>query len=140
MNGRRSVKGLLRGLGLANEGLEPQVEGLVNLVGQFGIQDAFMLDALADDVATLRPTIPRDTMPATADKGEGSQLPYLDEAERAATANSRTIKYRDRHDKITNRVKDLFHSLDLKRGTDPECRYDVLVKNYDSMIPWAATY
>ena len=133
VNGRESVKGLLRRLGLANENLEQQVKGLVNLVGQFGIQDAFMLDALADNVGTLRPTRSQDIIPAPAGEGEGSQLPYLDEEERMATANSRTIKYRDRHDKMTNRVKDLFKNLDLKRGTDPECRYDVLVKNYDSM-------
>lgn len=34
---------------------------------------------------------------------------------------------------MTNRVKDLYKSPDLKRGTDPGCRYDVLVKDYDSM-------
>ncbi len=133
VNGRESVKTLLRRLGRANENLERQVEGLVNLIGKFDIQDAFMLDALADDVAKLRPTTLQNATPAPADKGEGSQLPYLDEAERTATTNSQTIKYRDRHDKMTNRVKDLFKSLDLKRGTDPECRYDILVKNYDSM-------
>jgi hypothetical protein len=132
VNGRENVKTLLRRLGLANENLEEQVKGLVNLVGQFGIQDAFMLDALADDVAKLGPTTAQNATPAPADKGEGSQLPYLDEAERKATTNSRTINYRDRHDKMTNRVKDLFKGLDLKQGTDPECRYDVLVKNYDS--------
>jgi hypothetical protein len=132
VNGRESVRTLLRELGLANENLEQQVKGLINLVGQFGIQDAFMLDALGDDVAKLKLTSLQSATPAPADKREGSRLPYFDEAERTATTNSRTINYRDRHDKMTNRVKDLFKSLNLKRGTDPECWYDVLVKNYDS--------
>ena len=133
VNGRESVRTLLRVLGLANWNLEQQVKGLVNLVGQFGIQDAFMLDALADDVADLKPTNQQSAAPAPTRAGEGSQLPYLDEVEHTATTNSRTITYRDRHDEMTNRIKDLFQNFTLKRGTDPECRYDVLVKNYDSM-------
>jgi hypothetical protein len=80
----------------------------------------------------LKPTTLQNATSAPAYKGEGSQLPYLDEAERTATRNSRTINYRDRHDKMTNRLRDLFKSLELKCGTDPECRYYVLVKNYDS--------
>jgi hypothetical protein len=133
VNGREGVRKLLRRRRLAHEGLEQQVKELVKFVGQFDIQDAFMLDALADDVANLEPTNLQITAPAPTQTGEGSQLPYLDEAERTATTNSRTIKYRDRHDKMTNRVKDLFQNFNLRRGTDPECRYDVLVKNYDFM-------
>ncbi|MCE5311479.1 MAG: hypothetical protein LLG20_27910 [Acidobacteriales bacterium] len=131
VNGRDSVKGLLRELGLANQTLEAQVKGLVNLIGQFGIENAFMLDALAEDVVTLNPKSSNATVAPPLPKQRGSQLPYLDEAEHTATSKAKTITYRDRHDKMTNRIKDLFSGFTLMRGTDPECRYDVLVKNYD---------
>jgi hypothetical protein len=87
---------------------------------------------LADDVANLPPTSLPIAVPTVSENGEGSQLPYLDEAERIATTNSRTIKYRDRHDKMTNRLKDLLKAFNLRRGTNSDCRYDALVKNYDS--------
>ena len=130
VNGRESVKRLLRQLALANGNLEQQVKGMINLVGQFGVRDALMLDVCADEVARLKPTIPVEVV---GQDEEGSELPYLDEAERVATTESRSIRYRDRHDRMTNGLKDLLSEFELKRGTDPNCRYDGLVKNYDSL-------
>jgi hypothetical protein len=33
---------------------------------------------------------------------------------------------------MTNRLRELLSSLHPEQGTDPECRYDVLLKNYDA--------
>jgi hypothetical protein len=62
---------------------------------------------------------------------EGTELPYLDEAERLATTKSQTIKYRNRRNKMTDRLKDLFANYVLKQGTSSYCHYDVLIKDYD---------
>ena len=133
VNGRESVKKLLHQLRLANGDLEQQVKGMVNLVGQFGIRDALMLDVCGDEVAKFRPTIPHDVIGPPRYRGEeGSELPYLDEAERVATTKSGSIRYRDRHDRMTNGLKDILNEFELKRGEQLNCRYDVLVKNYDA--------
>ena len=59
--------------------------------------------------------------------GGGTTLPELDEAERKALQDSRTITYRRRHNKMTTRLKNLLRGIDLTQGTSLDCRYDVLV-------------
>jgi hypothetical protein len=131
VNGRDGVKDLLRALNLSSGDLERQVKGLINLIRQFGIEDAFMLDVLAGEIAEFAPSsIPEEE--TTAGEEEGSDLPYLDEDERSATIQSKTIRYRNRHNRMTGRLKSLFRKYSLKQGTQAHCRYDVLVKDYDN--------
>lgn len=130
VNGRESVRDLLRALGLSNGDFKRQATGLINLIGQFGIEDAFMLDALAQEIAAYVPSS-LATEEGTPGDEEGGDLPYLDEDERSATIKSQTIQYRNRHNKMTNRLKFLFPNLTLKPGKQSHCRYDVLMQNYD---------
>jgi hypothetical protein len=130
VNGRESVRDLLRALALSNGDLERQATGLINLIGQFGIEDAFMLDALAQEIAAHVPSS-LATEEGTPGDEEGGDLPYLDEDERSATIKSQTIQYRNRHNKMTNRLKFLFPNHTLKPGKQAHCRYDVLMQNYD---------
>jgi hypothetical protein len=107
INGREQVRDLLRALKLANGGLKRQVKGLISLIGQFGIEDALMIDVLADEIAESIPaSLPEeDSGPS---HGEGTDLPCFDEAERVATTKSQSVRYRNRHNRMTDRLKGLF--------------------------------
>jgi hypothetical protein len=132
INGQASVQSLLHRLQLEYSGLESQVKGFINLIGQFGISDALMIDVLANKLTahSWKLAVPGEQHDSVHDD-EGSELQDFDEAERAATITSGTIQYRSRHNKITNQIRKLLPSFVLKRGKTPECMYDVLVKNYD---------
>ena len=63
--------------------------------------------------------------------GSGKLLSTFDEAERNSVQKSSTIVYRNRHNKMTNAIKKLFRKYVVTQGTDQDCRYDVLIKDYD---------
>lgn len=136
INGRDAVRDLLRALGLAERSLPDQVTGMVGLIGKFGIADSFVLDVLADDIIDVVKHLPRKpaaVATSTSKSGGGSVLPDLDVAERLATQQSQTIRYRNRHNKMTNGLKLLCDGWrTLKRGPAPDCSYDVLIEKYDA--------
>lgn len=114
-----------------NHGLENRVRGFIGLIGQFGLADAFVVDTMSVglmDKITKRAQMAPKTGSAI---GGGTTLPELDEAERKALQDSRTITYRRRHNKMTTRLKNLLRGIDLTQGTSLDCRYDVLVADYD---------
>lgn len=133
INGREGVNRLLRALHLANRNLEDQVKGLINLIGQFGLSDSFMIDVLAADIVAVAPKVmvPPEPSIEACDSPRGKSLPILDAAERRAVQKSATIVYRNRHNKMTNALKKFFEKNQLIEGTEEYCRYDVLVKKYD---------
>jgi hypothetical protein len=131
INGKEQVQDLLKCLSVGNADLTLQVKGMMNLIGHFGLSDSFMVDVLADEIAKLGSKLGKLRGEAIKDD-EGSSLPYYDEAEREAVIKSESRTYRVRHDKMTNRLKQLFKWLELKRGKAANCRYDVLFKNYDA--------
>ncbi len=131
INGRKEVQHLLGSLSVPSPDLTAHVKGMINLIGHFGLADALMIDVLADEIADLGPELAK-LRGETVKRDEGSSLPYYDEAEREAVTKSDKVTYRARHDKMTNRLKELFRSLELKRGTAADCRYDVLLKSYDA--------
>ena len=84
INGRLGDSRLLSALHLANETLGHQAEGMINLIGQFGISDSFMLDVLADDLAHIPRMVPRRQLRqrriVRGGEGPGARpLPILDE-------------------------------------------------------------
>lgn len=135
INGREGVNRLLRALSLTNRSLEDQVKGMINLIGQFGISDSFMLDVLAGDLVALASKV---TVPTPSKKRaigtqlkDGKSLRTFDEAEREAVQRSTTLVYRNRHNIMTNALKRLFAKHKLVEGTEEHCRYDVIIKQYD---------
>jgi len=130
INRAKRVKQRLVKLGLVNDSLEDQVRGFINLIGQFGLADAFAVDTMndyqMDQISRLRKVVKVGTP-----FGGGTTLSVLDEAEREALQKSATVPYRNRHNKMTNRLQDRLPGCKLYAGTDPDCRYDVLVTNYD---------
>ena len=130
INGEEGVNRRLVKLGLVNHSLVDQVRGFINLIGQFGLVDAFaidtMTDAKIDQISLQRKSV--NLNPITAGR---AILPALDESEREALQEAATVTYRNRHNKMTNRIRELLASRKLYAGTDPVCRYDVLISNYD---------
>jgi len=131
INGREAVQRLLRSLSVPRTDLTTQVKSMINLIGHFGLTDSFMIDVLADEIIDLGPMLAK-LQGETVAPAEGSPLPPYDEAEREAVRKSETTTYRARHDKMTNKLRQLLKSLKPKRGTAADCRYDVLLKNYDA--------
>ena len=130
INGRKAVQRLLSKLGLANHTVSEQVKGMLGLIGKNGIADCFMLDVLADSVVAFAKKVPK--IPASHKKVEnGSSLPDFDTEEREAVQQSKTIHYRNRHNKMTGALKNICKGWELKRGTQPHCCYDVLIENYE---------
>lgn len=130
INGESGVKHRLTELGLVNQNLEDQVKGFIGLIGQFDIPDAFAVDTMSK--AQMEKIVRQRRVPALpSTPAGGMKLSVLDEAERKALQASKTITYRNRHNKMTNRLSELLTGLTLNAGTNPDCRYDVLVKNYD---------
>ncbi len=96
-----------------------------------GISDAFMVDVLAEQIAGMAGKLARVPAEEEEQQGQGSSLPYLDEDERESVQKSKTVLCRNRHNKMTNSLRQLCKPRELKQGTLRDCRYDVLIENYD---------
>jgi hypothetical protein len=131
INGREAVRRLLKSLNLANRSFTDQVTGIIGLIGQFGISDAFMVDVLAEEIAGMAGKLARLPVEKEEQQDQGAPLPYLDEDERKSVRNSKTVLYRNRHNKMTNALRQICKLHKLKQGTQRRCRYDVLLENYD---------
>src|ERR1022692_1102240 len=131
INGEKGVTRRLAKLNLVNDGLKEQVRGFIGLIGQFGIADAFAVDTMTDD--QIERIKKRTVKPHKTSGGGGTAatLHEFDEAERQAIQQSRTVKYKQRHNKMTNRLKELFQKLILTQGNNPNYRYDVFATDYD---------
>jgi len=70
-------------------------------------------------------------LPPTKTDERGTSLPPFDEAERIAALQAQTVTYRNRHNKMTNALRRLWGGYKLRCGKLPNCRYDVLIENYD---------
>ena len=137
INGREAVRDLLGKLGLRSRSFSEQVAGMVGLVGKFGIEDSFVLDVLAGEIVDVVKKIsrltPASSQPAgKVEVGDGSDLPDFDIEERKALQKSQTIQYRKRHNEMTNGLRRLCSGWrKLKRETNPDCCYDVLIEDYN---------
>jgi hypothetical protein len=130
LNGRQAVTRLLRRLELAHSGLSNQVRGLMGIIGQFGITDAFMLDTLSEEVIKHVHAVKR-VEPRKWNVAKESPLRSYDEEERKAVRESQTITYRKRHDRMTNALGRIFKGFDFVTKSSPAGRCDAFVRNYD---------
>jgi hypothetical protein len=90
-----------------------------------------MVDVLAERIVGMAGKLAKVLPEEEAQQGHGSSLPYLDEDERESVQKSKTVLYRNRHNKMTNALRQLCKPRELKQGTLRDCRYDVLIENYD---------
>jgi hypothetical protein len=134
INGASGIEELLDSMGISDVGVEGQIRAVINLVGTWGISDARMIDVCAGDIAdAIRndQIILRQRMAITRSDGR-TALKYYDDEERIATQSSGTEIHRQRHNKMTNAIVTLFAPLKPEQRNDLNCRYDVLLRNYDS--------
>ncbi len=132
VNGEHGVKRRLDKLGLTNRSLADKVRGLIGLIGQFGIGDAFALDVMNDEqidkITKRKPKAPK----AAPVGSKGTTLSHFDDAERKAVLMARTLHYRKRHNTMTNALGTLLPALTMTQGDRQEFRFDVLISNYDA--------
>ncbi len=138
VNGRKAVQALLGELGLRGRNLEEQVRGVTGLIGRFGIADAHVLDALANEVTKVAHRINTPAKSPTKNAAKkpaphaGSELPDYDVSERQHLQEAGTHRYRNRHNKMTTALKQLMSEYKLTQGTNPDCRWDVLIERYET--------
>ncbi len=130
INGRKEA--LLRRLGLGSATLAGQYDGLVNLIGQAGIKDAFDLD-VADEArleAALKaaPRRPRRTRrpPITTPLRErrDEDVEYLRSVD--------VVTMQRLHNTMTTALLAICTraGLPVEQGSDPACLFDALVRGY----------
>jgi len=128
VNGRAEVTQLRGKMQLPSHHLETVVRGLVALIDWFGIHDAHMIDVCAKEIAEGGEDLAHIVSQGANDK-EGEPLGEYDEAERLAVIAGGTIRYRNRHNKITKALGKLFVALKPEQGANDN-RYDVRLRNY----------
>jgi hypothetical protein len=129
LNGREAVTKLLRKLKLSHRDLSTQVQGLIGIVGQFGISDAFSLDVLSEEVIKHVLAVQVSQTNKQRPQKE-SPLQNYDEAERTAVSKSRTIVYRRRHDKMTNALGRVLQNFVITTISSQAGRCDAFIKGY----------
>lgn len=133
INARDMVAEKLKLLGLSRSTLVEQCEGLMKLIGQGGISDAFALDTAAlDDLKTAfvarrprsRPTPTRPEMARELGQRDDDDLEYLRGSDHGVQ--------RRLHNRMTNALRVICKKLDLtvQEGTDPECMFDAKIDAY----------
>jgi hypothetical protein len=138
INGRKVW--LLKKLGLASSSLEEQYDGLVGLIGQAGMSDAFDLDVAGEDEidkamkkrpkATKNPRKPtngseKPTKPSKPlSERNDEDLVYLRSVD--------TVKMGRLHNKMTNSLRRICNNagLAVEEGSEKTCLYDALIRAY----------
>lgn len=131
INGRKQW--LLRRLGLASATVAEQHDGLVNLIGQAGINDAFDLDVADEEQveAALKagPPKPRrtrrpDAPPRSLGQRHDEDVAYLRSAD--------TVQMRRLHHTMTNALLDICKraGLAVEEGSEQACLFDALLREY----------
>lgn len=131
INQRKEVQALLRKWRLHGRNLNEQVRGMTPVIGRFGISDAFMLDVLAGELKKIAPRLNIPIAVNVVAPSPGSALPDFDTSEREYLRKAATIRYRQRHNKMMERLKQILTRFRLTQGTNPDCRWDLLVERYE---------
>lgn len=128
-NKAKHVTGLHRKLGITLFALPDKIDTLIQLIGQYGISNALMLDVVSNQLLGM--------------KLEGSPSPeFHKEKEKDLTTkdtddvdviiHARSIKAKRLHNKMTNQLKKLCESAKLKiKEGDKLYPYDALIVDYD---------
>jgi hypothetical protein len=133
------VTGLLRRLGRASSSLEEQYDGLTELIGLAGIDDAFAIDTIDDDdivraLTSRGKRVSRRRKPTNGEPDASGGKPLVerrdDDVEFIREAD--VVKMRRRHNSMTNAVRMICARAGLvaKEGSADIGLFDVLVHAY----------
>ncbi|WP_457324509.1 hypothetical protein [Roseateles sp. P5_E11] len=133
INGAPRVRSLLRRVGVTDHSIANQVRALVALIGRDGIEDAADLDqlGLAELIDIGRPTheSPRSLLQPVPE--EGDALPLKDEEDIRRLQQALDVVQRRVHNRMTNDLRTALARWNVFEGRRADCRYDVLVGDYD---------
>ncbi len=133
INGAPRVRSLLRRVGATDDSIAAQVRALVGLIGRDGIEDAADLDQLGlaelidiggaphESQRSLLRLLPED----------GDTLPLKDEEDIRRLQQALDVAQRRVHNRMTNDLRVALARWTLFEGRLADCRYDVLVSDYD---------
>lgn len=131
INSRKDVQKRLQLLGLRHATVRDQFDGLVNLIGQAGIRDAFDLDTSNVDIAAKlkASTRARADTPHTRLPGDARPLSERDDADVEFFRRSRSVTMQRVHHTMTNALRRFCkgRGLALKEGASPTCMFDALI-------------
>jgi hypothetical protein len=118
---------LLAKLGLTRSSLVEQHDGLVGLIGQAGIDDAFALDrADEEQIEKAMRRAPRSPKLPPKQLGErhDEDVEFLRMAD--------TVKMRRVHNSMTNALRRICEAAgrEIEEGSQPTCLFDALVREY----------
>ncbi|MGE8400021.1 MAG: hypothetical protein ACN6PP_00445 [Delftia tsuruhatensis] len=134
LNGAERVRSVLRRIGAADQSVPAQIQLLVGLIGQNGIRDAADLDQLG--LVDLESFGRGDQEPMRQllmhVPDEGDSLPLKDEEDVRRLQQALDVAQRRVHNSMTNKLRQLLANWTLLEGRAKDCRYDVLVTNYDA--------
>lgn len=128
LNGRKSVRSILRKLKLRHRDFRDRVEGVIGIIGR---NDAFMFDVMSD--AVLRRVSHLEIHPPKARKPvvHVSNLRDYDQEERSAVLASRTVTYKKLHNRMTASLNRIFKEFRPIVEKSPAGRSDTVVEGYD---------
>jgi hypothetical protein len=133
LNGRKHVRHLLVKRGVINGTLPQKFDAMVSLYGKAGIRDAADLDQVSDELEhfLVDGSAPAKRKLLHKKKVGGKHLPLKDENDLEVVQQERTAARKKLHNKMTNRLRDLWKNYTLTEGAGTSAQYDVMVKNYD---------
>lgn len=133
INGAPRVKSLLRRIGVTDDAIAAKVRALVNLIGRDGIEDAADVDqlGLAELIDISRSPYESLRKLLRPLPEEGDTLPLKDEEDICRLQQALETAQRRIHNRITNDLRIALAHWTLFEGRHTNCRYDVLVSNYD---------
>ena len=133
INGAPRVRSLLRRVGATDDSISVQAQALIGLIGRDGIEDAADLDQLGlaelldiggapqESARSLLRPLPED----------GDTLPLKDEQDIRRLQEALDVAQRRVHNRMTNDLRVMLARWTLFEGQLADCRYDVLVSDYD---------
>lgn len=133
INGREHVRHILARRGVDKGTLAQKYDAMVSLYGKGGIHDAADLDQVSDELEEFLSSgddQPKRKLLQKKREG-GKSLPLKDESDLEVVQKERTAARRKLHNKMTNRLRELWADYTLTEGAGTSAQYDVMVKQYN---------
>lgn len=127
INGSNNVTTLLREFKVFNAELVDKFSVLVALLGRNEIDDAADLDQLRSWDASAVSGVKKQYKLVIK---KSKDLALKDQNDYEVLKKNLTVKAKRIHNELTNKLLKSFENKIIE-GSDPQCRYDALIKNYD---------
>jgi hypothetical protein len=133
INARKHVRNILIRRGADRGTLPQKYDAMIGLYGKGGIEDAADLDQVSDELEDFLSGSegqPKRRL-LQKKKEDGKRLPLKDESDLEIVQKERTAARRKLHNKMTNRLRELWADYTLTEGAGTSAQYDVMIKHYN---------